>query len=314
MPNRLNPFRLLVLLERWGVQVKNGGIFLQPVGELPRVESAAIVPNCHHEPAVGMRKVNRDVPRLSLLLVRADGIVQELEDGEPDVLIAYADRRKDNRFKGPDDLPEIRPGIHREPDGPASLFFHLEGLQRLHAARPFPSPAQTWIMRAMVYVIAELRNYRQLVRLRADGLPGLEAALAATLGSLASPARQSGNGVWLAELGPEEELDAGAAAAAAWRVRDSLAARRSELFGFSVVVAPLKEGPGGFPADSTQRLLEGAEVDDQLWIASECAALFADSFDCEMSGSLYRVLGLRRPADAAGPLPARRGPGSVKPW
>src|SRR5208282_4892637 len=65
----------------------------------------------------------------------------------------------------------------------------------------------------MVYVIAELRNYRQLARLRADGLPGLEASLAAALGSLASPARQAGGGVWLAALGEEGELDAAAAAA-----------------------------------------------------------------------------------------------------
>ncbi len=155
----------------------------------------------------------------------------------------------------------------------------------------------------MVYVIAELRNYRQLVRLRADALSGLEAALAAALGSPASPARQSGNGVWLAELGLEGELDAGAAAAAAWGIRETLAARRSELFGFSVVVAPLREGPDGFSADRTQRLLEGAEVDDQLWVAPECAALFTDSFDYEMSGSLYRVLGLRRPPESDGVAP-----------
>ena len=100
----------------------------------------------------------------------------------------------------------------------------------------------------MVYVIAELRNYRQLARLRADGLATLEASLAAALGSLASPARPAGQGVWLAEMGSEEDLDVGAAAAAASRIRDLLAARRSELFGFSVLLAPLQEGPDGVSA------------------------------------------------------------------
>ena len=158
----------------------------------------------------------------------------------------------------------------------------------------------------MVYVIAELRNYRQLVRLRADRLPALEAELAAAIGS---PARQAGSGVWLAALGTEAELDAGAAAATAWRIRESLLERRPELFGFSVIVAPLQEGPDGFPVDRTQRLLEGAEVDDQLWVAPECAPLFVDSFDCEMSGVLYRVLGLRHEPAGAG-----QAPGGPRPW
>ena len=91
----------------------------------------------------------------------------------------------------------------------------------------------------MVYVLAELRNYRQLARLRADVLPGMESALAASLGSSPSALHDAGPGVWLAEVGPEGEIDAGAAAAAAWRVYGLLASRRSDLFGFSLIVASL---------------------------------------------------------------------------
>ena len=161
----------------------------------------------------------------------------------------------------------------------------------------------------MVYVIAELRNYRQLARLRADGLPGLEAALADALGTLASPARQSGGGVWLAALGEEGELDAAAAAAAAWRIREFLVRQRAELFGFAVIVATLQEGPGGLPTDRIRKLLETAEADEQVWLARECAPLFTDVLDCEMSGPLYRVLGLRQEAPGAG-----EAPGAARPW
>ena len=162
----------------------------------------------------------------------------------------------------------------------------------------------------MVYVIAELRNYRQLARLRADGLATLEAGLAAALGSLASPARPAGQGVWLAEMGPEEDLDVGAVAAAACRIRDTLAAHRSELFGFSVLVAPLPDGPEGATAARVQKLVEGAEDDDHLWIAPECAALFGDALAFETSGPLYKVQGLRRPLDGE----QRGAEEALKPW
>ncbi|MGA2381258.1 MAG: hypothetical protein ABSG85_18330 [Spirochaetia bacterium] len=161
----------------------------------------------------------------------------------------------------------------------------------------------------MIYVIAELRNYRQLARLRADGLAALEASLAAALGSLASPARPVGQGVWLAEMGPEEDLDVGVAAAAASRIRDFLAGRRSELFGFSVLLAPLQQGPDGVSAARVQKLLESAEDDEQLWIAPECAALFADCFSFETSGLLYRVIGVRLT-----PEREEQAPETLRPW
>jgi tetratricopeptide (TPR) repeat protein len=161
----------------------------------------------------------------------------------------------------------------------------------------------------MVYVIAELRNYRQLARLRADGLAALESALAAVLGSPAFPARSAGPGVWLAEMGPEADLDVGGASASAGRIRDLLESRRSELFGFALVLAALQEGPDEIRVPRVLKLLEGAETDDQLWLAPECAALFADSFLFETSGPLYRVIGLRRPPEGEQSAPA-----APRPW
>ena len=95
----------------------------------------------------------------------------------------------------------------------------------------------------------------------------------------------------MAELGPEEDLDVGVGAAAAWRIRDILAAQRSELFGFSVSWLRCPKAPERRPAARVQKLLEGAEDDDHLWIAPECAALFADVLVFEASGSLFQVLG-----------------------
>jgi len=162
----------------------------------------------------------------------------------------------------------------------------------------------------MVYVIAELRNYRQLVRLRADGLPAVEQSLATALGSLASPPRSSGPGLWITEAGSEGELEAGAVAAAAWRAQALLAARSAELFGFAVLIASI---PGGASepqrVSRVQRLLEQAEDDGRLWISSDCAALFSDSLVFEASGPLYRVVGPRQtevPAED-GAIPAPRG-------
>jgi tetratricopeptide (TPR) repeat protein len=160
----------------------------------------------------------------------------------------------------------------------------------------------------MVHVLAELRNYRQLARLRADALPGLEASLAASLSSLASPLQAAGPGVWMADLGAEAELDVPATAAAAWRIREMLAARESDLFGFSVILASLGEGPEKEREQKVQRLLDAAEADGHLWISPECAALFGDSFHFESSGPLRRVLGPRKAEEAPpedAPRPSR---------
>jgi len=110
-------------------------------------------------------------------------------------------------------------------------------------------------------------------------------------------------------MGLQEDLDVGAAVAAAVRIRDFLSARRSELFGFSVLLAPLQEGPDGPRADLVQGLLEAAEDDDQLWLAPECAALFADSFSFETSGLLYRVSGQSRLPEGEA-----QDSGTVRPW
>ncbi len=161
----------------------------------------------------------------------------------------------------------------------------------------------------MVYVIAELRNYRQLARLRAEGLPRLEAALSAIFGSLTLRPEVIAQGIWLAEMGPEGELDVGATAAAAWRVREALVAKRAELFGFSVLIAPLPAGPEPARAARVRGLLEGADEDDHLWLFPDCAALFGESFTFEATGPLFRVSGLRRPA--AEPAQPRDRP---RPW
>ena len=146
----------------------------------------------------------------------------------------------------------------------------------------------------MVYVIAELRNYRQLARLRADVLPAVEASLASVLGSPTSPPRSSVPGIWIAEGVPESELDAAAVADAAWRVRTVLAERRADLFGYAVLVASLASaGTDAERALRIERLLEQAEADEGLWITADCAALFSDSLVLQTSGALYRAEGPR---------------------
>jgi len=148
----------------------------------------------------------------------------------------------------------------------------------------------------MVYGIAELRNYRQLARLRAADLPRLEAGLLAALGPRAVPAPFFGQGIWRLELGPEEELDVGAAAQAGCRIRDYLAAHRAELFGFAVLIASLPSENGAEHGPRVRHMLEQAEQDEQLWLAPECAALFGDALTLEAVGSLYRSSPRRRPA------------------
>ena len=149
----------------------------------------------------------------------------------------------------------------------------------------------------MVYVIAELRNYRQLARLRAASLPAVEEGLAGLLGARGQPVETVRQGAWMAEIGPKKDLDAATAGAAAVRVREYLTSRRQELFGFSVIVAVLSAStPAGRSAVASELLAE-AEGDENLWIAPECAPAFGAFFHLERSGTLFRVSG-------QGPLPA----------
>jgi tetratricopeptide (TPR) repeat protein len=160
---------------------------------------------------------------------------------------------------------------------------------------------------AMVYVIAELRNYRQLARLRTDRLPALEAGLAAVLGTRAAAAPASaGLGVWMAEMGPEDALDRAAAVACALKTRDYLASRRDDLFGWSVLAASLP--PAGDPACAprVRELLEAAATDETLWLTAECAAIIGDGFAVEPSGTLFRVTreALKQPPAERPPQPS----------
>ena len=146
----------------------------------------------------------------------------------------------------------------------------------------------------MVYVIAELRNYRQLVRLRARDLAGLEGSLVAALDTHLARPVAAGPGVWAAAVGADREMDPAPAALGAARIRDLLLSFREQLFGFAVLIASLEADT---PAPSAfQDLLDAAEEDEQLWIAPGCAELFADSLAFEAGGAVYKVSGLRRPA------------------
>lgn len=161
----------------------------------------------------------------------------------------------------------------------------------------------------MVYIIAELRNYRQLVRLRAGSLSVVEAGLAAVLGPRAAPFAESGQKAWLAELGEEPDLDAGAAASSAWRVRDFLSSRREELFGFAVLLASFPVTAAQERSSRIRELLEEADADEQVWLAPECGLLFADSLALVKAGGLYRATGQVRPREAS----VRTAP-SPRPW
>ena len=161
----------------------------------------------------------------------------------------------------------------------------------------------------MVHVIAELRNYRQLAKLRAARLPGVEAGLVAALGSGAEPVGTAGPGMWIAELGSPDALDVHAAAAAACRARDFLASQREALFGFAVIIASLPSAPDAGRAAAIRRLLDEADDDDNLWVASECALLFGGSLALEGTGLLSRARGEARPP--AVEEPAREPP---RPW
>lgn len=143
----------------------------------------------------------------------------------------------------------------------------------------------------MVYCYAELRNYRQLTRLRSSSLPGIENGLLAILGSRRSPPLSVGQGAWILELGPDEELDTGAAAALMLRTFDFLEARRQELFGFALLVASLDIGGGALTTERLRTLLLDVELEEGLWITPDCAGLFEGLLAINRSAPLYRVTG-----------------------
>jgi hypothetical protein len=158
----------------------------------------------------------------------------------------------------------------------------------------------------MVYVIAELRNYRQLTRLRAQQLAGLESQLAAAFGSL--QARAAGPGLWVAEAGSGEGSSVHVAAEAAVRVRDFLGSRRGELFGFAVLLARLPVGTDAALSAAAGTLLEGAEDEERLWIAPDCSTAFAAVLSYEPAGGLMAVTGQKSPpppSAGAQPEPSR---------
>ncbi len=161
----------------------------------------------------------------------------------------------------------------------------------------------------MVYIIAELRNYRQLVRLRAGSLPVVEEGLAAMLGPRAAPFAEAGQKAWMAELGEEPDLDITAASSAAWRVKEFLSSRREELFGFAILLASFPPLGGHELSSRIRELLEEADADEQVWLAPECVLLFADALSTVKAGSLYRATGQVRPREA----PARTVH-SPRPW
>ena len=143
----------------------------------------------------------------------------------------------------------------------------------------------------MVYCYAELRNYRQLTRLRASSLPAVESGFAGSLGSRKTSLISLGQGTWLIELGAEADLDASGVAAAMLRVLDFLEARRQELFGFALLVTSL---PGGAPAQIGERLrglLLGAEREEGLWCTPECVKLLAEFLAFDRGPELWRVTG-----------------------
>jgi tetratricopeptide (TPR) repeat protein len=143
----------------------------------------------------------------------------------------------------------------------------------------------------MVYCYAELRNYRQLLRLRASTLPAIESGLLSSLGSRRAALIPLGQGAWIAELGPLDELDASGVAAILLRALDFLEARRSELFGFAILVA---NAPQGAPAPAAERmrdLLVDVEQEEGLWCSPECAGMLRDHLAFDSSAPLHRLTG-----------------------
>ncbi|HUI71448.1 MAG TPA: AAA family ATPase [Spirochaetia bacterium] len=161
----------------------------------------------------------------------------------------------------------------------------------------------------MVYCYAELQSYRQLTRLRASSLPGIEAGLASSFGSRRASILALGQGAWLIELGDTEDLDVTGISAVLLRVLDFLEARRQELFGFALLIADAEQGPPGPIAERMRELLRVAEQEEGLWCTPECAGLLADFLAFDRSAALYRVTGPNQsPETDLGPS------GEPRPW
>ena len=58
-------------------------------------------------------------------------------------------------------------------------------------------------------------------------------------------------------------------------------------------------GIGGAPVTRVRELLNAAEVDEQLWLDSDCAALLRAQFHTAPAGLVYRVTGLRQESPSA---------------
>jgi tetratricopeptide (TPR) repeat protein len=137
------------------------------------------------------------------------------------------------------------------------------------------------------------------MRLRPGALAGIDHELPALLGARRERPSGQERGVYLAELGEEDGLDAAASLSSALRALEFLHARREELFGYNILIA--SRAP---TADVEQRLravLAAADREEQLWLAPECVPLFASHCSREEGGGLSRVVALTQ-----GPPPAER--------
>ncbi|HTP57415.1 MAG TPA: ATP-binding protein, partial [Spirochaetia bacterium] len=149
----------------------------------------------------------------------------------------------------------------------------------------------------MVYCYAELRNYRQLLRLRASSLPVIESGFASSLGSRKVALVPLGQGAWITEMGPEDDLDASSVAAILLRTLDFLEARRAELFGFAILVAGASEKAPGPAAERLRGLLLDIDREEGLWCTPECARLLSDHLAFDHSAPLHRVTGPNQTPD-----------------
>ena len=161
----------------------------------------------------------------------------------------------------------------------------------------------------MLYCFAELRNYRQLTRLRAAILPSVESGLTAVFESRKLTVSPLGQGAWIAEMGMEEDFDAGGASAVLLKALDFLQSRRQDLFGFSLLVSGARPDSKARLAEMMRESLRDVEESERLWITAESAPLFAEVLALAPEGGLRRVTGPVQEPEA--PLPAVESP---RPW